>query len=77
MSQEVMQSRPIKVMGNNFDITLVAKDSISTNGYIDAVISGITRIEQLIASWDTNYQTSEIYKNGAVHPVKLDKELLT
>ncbi len=75
MSQEVMQSRPIKLMGNNLDITLVAKDFISTNEYVDTAISEIIRIEPSIALWEINYLTSEIITDAGVLPVKVDKEL--
>lgn len=65
----------IKLMGSRFDITVVAKDPVEGDVYIDMAISEITRIEKLISSWDTNSQTSEINRNAGLKPVKVDAEL--
>lgn len=62
-------------MGSRFEITVVAKDSTEANGYIDAAVGEITRIEKLISSWDPASQTSEINKNAGIKPVKVDEEL--
>lgn len=62
-------------MGNRFDITVVANDSISGNGYIDLAVAEIMRIEKLISSWDPNSRTSEINKNAGIRPVKVEPEL--
>ncbi len=62
-------------MGSRFDITVLAKDSISANTYIDIAINEITRIENLISSWDPNSQTSKINSNAGIKAVKVDQEL--
>lgn len=62
-------------MGSRFDITVVAKDSSEANSYIDLAVNEISRIENLISSWDLNSQTSEVNKNAGIKPVKVDKEL--
>lgn len=62
-------------MGSRFDITVIAKDSIEANKYIDTAVVEITRIEKLISSWDAESQTSIINKNAGLKPVKVDKEL--
>jgi thiamine biosynthesis lipoprotein len=62
-------------MGSRFDITVVAKDPVEGDVYIDMAINEITRIEKLISSWDTNSQTSEINRNAGSKPVKVDAEL--
>ncbi len=62
-------------MGSRFDITVVAKDSVQANQYIDLAVSEITRIERLISSWDPSSQTSEINRNAGIKPVKVDQEL--
>ena len=67
--------RTIKLMGSRFDITVVAKDPIEGQEYINLAVSEITRIEKLISSWNPNSQTSEINKNAGVQPVKVDVEL--
>ena len=67
--------RTVKLMGSRFDITVVAKDPVEGDEYIDMAISEITRIEKLISSWDENSQTSEINRNAGLNPVKVDTEL--
>jgi thiamine biosynthesis lipoprotein len=62
-------------MGSRFDITVVAKDSLEANKHIDTAVEEITRIENLISSWDPNSQTSEINRNAGIKPVKVNSEL--
>ncbi len=62
-------------MGSRFDITVVAKDSMEANSYIDSAVEEISRIEKLISSWDSQSQTSEINRNAGKAPVKVDTEL--
>ena len=62
-------------MGSRFDITVVAKDQVEADAYIDLAVNEIIRIEQLISSWDSNSQTSEINRNAGLRPVKVDVEL--
>jgi thiamine biosynthesis lipoprotein len=62
-------------MGSRFDITVVAKDSIVANKYIDTAAFEILRIEKLISSWDPNSQTSKINANAGIKPVVVDEEL--
>tara|TARA_B110000902_G_scaffold264440_1_gene345944 strand:- start:1684 stop:2580 length:897 start_codon:yes stop_codon:yes gene_type:complete len=64
-------------MGSSFELTVVAKDSSTATTYIDIAVSEITRIENLISSWDSNSQTSEINRNAGVKPVKVNEELFT
>lgn len=67
--------RTLKLMGSRFDITVVAKDQVEADEYIDLAVNEITRIEQLISSWDSNSQTSEVNRNAGLNPVKVDAEL--
>lgn len=67
--------RTLKLMGSRFDITVVSKDPVEANKHINLAINEITRIEQLISSWDPKSQTSEINRNAGIKPVKVDSEL--
>ena len=62
-------------MGSRFEITVVAKDSSEAVNFIDAGVTEIKRIENLISSWDEGSQTSEINRNAGKHPVIVDPEL--
>jgi thiamine biosynthesis lipoprotein len=67
--------RTLKLMGNRFEITVVANDSAEAKEYIDLAVEEISRIEKLISSWDPNSQTSEINRNAGIKPIKVDREL--
>ena len=73
-SQENVK-KTLKLMGSRFDITVVANSESEGGSYINLAIDEISRIEQLISSWDPNSQTSLINKNAGIKPVKVDKEL--
>lgn len=67
--------RPLFLMGCDFSVTVVAKDSIEANKYIDIAIHEMSRIENLISSWNPNSETSAINNNAGVRPVKVSQEL--
>lgn len=62
-------------MGSRFDVTVVAKDSTEGNKNIDLAVAEISRIENLISSWNPESQTSEININAGQNPVKVSPEL--
>ena len=62
-------------MGSRFDISVVDQSKESANEYIDIAISEISRIENIISSWNPSSQTSLINKNAGVKPIKVDDEL--
>ncbi len=73
-SQETYK-RALKLMGSRFDISIVADTQAEGDAYIDMAIHEISRIENLISSWDPNSQTTLINKNAGIKPVKVDGEL--
>jgi thiamine biosynthesis lipoprotein len=62
-------------MGSRFEIIAVSEDSLLAGKSIDAAISEIQRIENLISSWNPSSQTSIININAGKHPVAVNKEL--
>jgi len=73
-SQEIYK-RTLKLMGSRFDITVVASNKAQGNAYIDLAVAEISRIENLISSWDSRSQTSLINRNSGIKPVIIDLEL--
>lgn len=65
----------MKIMGCLFDITVVADNQEQANYFIDTASKEMTRIENLISSWDTTSQTSEINRNAGIRSVSVDQEL--
>lgn len=72
---QTQRKRTTMLMGSRFDITIVAKDSLSAEQHIDEVIGEITRIEYLISEWKPETQISEVNRNAGIRPVKVDKEV--
>lgn len=62
-------------MGCRFEIRAVHEDSIIAWQSIHAGIAEIRRIEQLISSWDSQSQTSQINQQAGIRPVTVDQEL--
>lgn len=63
------------LMGARFDITIVAKDSLTAETNIDTVIHEITRIENLISDWKPTSQISQVNANAGIGPVQVDPEV--
>jgi thiamine biosynthesis lipoprotein len=72
---QVLRKRTTLLMGGRFDITIVAKDSLTAEQNIDEVIAEITRIEYLISDWKPTTQISEVNQNAGIRPVKVDREV--
>lgn len=72
---QVLRKRNTMLMGGRFDITIVAKDSLTAEQSIDEVIAEINRIEYLISDWKPTTQISEVNQNAGIRPVKVDKEI--
>jgi len=62
-------------MGGRFDITIVAKDSLTAEQNIDTIITEITRIENLISDWRPNTQISQVNRNAGIAPVHVNAEV--
>ncbi len=67
--------RAERLMGNHFEITVVADDRIWANEKIDLAIEEIRRIERLLTTFNENSQTNQVNKQAGISPVKVDKEV--
>ena len=65
----------LKLMGNRFEITVVADDAKWANERIDDAVTEISRIEKLFTTFDEYSQTNLINRNAGIAPVKVDKEV--
>lgn len=72
---QVLRERPASIMGSRFDITIVAKDSLTAEQNIDSVIAEMQRIEYLISDWKTNTQIAKVNRNAGIAPVAVDREV--
>ena len=75
MNAQTVGVRDTILMGSKFKITLVDKDSISTEKNINKAIDEIIRIEKLISDWKPDSQVSQVNQNAGIKPIKVDKEV--
>lgn len=72
---QVLRKRTTLLMGGRFDISIIAKDSLSAEQNIDTIIAEISRIENLISDWKPTSQVSKVNQNAGIRPVKVDQEV--
>ena len=64
-----------ELMGNRFDVTVVALDEELGYISIDEAMAEVERINKMISSWDPDSETSQINENAGIKPVKVSLEL--
>lgn len=68
-------SQSLKLMGNNFTITVVAENNATAQKYIEDAVKEIIRIEKLLTTFNPDSQTNLINENAGIRPVKVDQEV--
>ena len=69
-------SKSLKLMGNNFTITVVAENKTVADTHIETAVTEIRRIENLLTTFSDDSQTNLINKNAGVKPVRTDIEVI-
>jgi thiamine biosynthesis lipoprotein len=64
-----------KLMGNRFEISVVAEDEVWANQQIESAVVEIQRIERLLTTFDEGSQTNLINRHAGIAPVQVDKEV--
>ena len=72
---QILRKRTTLLMSGRFDISIVAKDSLTAEQNINEVIAEITRIENLISDWKPDSQVSQVNQNAGIKPIKVDREV--
>lgn len=72
---QITYKRKLSMLGSPFEMTVVAKDSVQGNYYIDLAVVEVKRVEYLISDWIPTTQISQVNKNAGIKPVKVDKEV--
>ncbi|SCY22206.1 thiamine biosynthesis lipoprotein [Flavobacterium caeni] len=77
MTNPTMQkfSQSLKLMGNNFTITVVAQNNVVGKQNIEMAITEIRRIEELFTTFKPNSQTNLINDNAGIKPVQVCPEV--
>jgi len=68
-------SQSLKLMGNNFTITVVAQNEKTGNEHIALAVEEIRRIEKLLTTYKEDSQTNLINDNAGIAAVKVDLEV--
>lgn len=66
--------RGCKLMGNHFELSVVAEDEIWANDRIDAGVAEIQRIEKLLTTFSDNSETNRVNNNAGIMPVTVSRE---
>jgi len=72
---QITHKRKLYMLGSPFEMTVVAKDTVQGNSYIDWAVAEVKRIENLISDWIPTTQISQVNNNAGIKPVKVDKEV--
>ena len=64
-----------RLMGNTFEITVVANDNLWAESKTILAVSEIKRIEKLLTTFKEDSQTNQINGQAGIAPVKVDKEV--
>lgn len=67
--------RQMRLMGNQFEITVNSTNAALAEHYIDVAVEEISRIERLLTTFNENSQTNLINTNAGIAPVKVDREV--
>lgn len=67
--------RHMRLMGNAFEITVVATDAEFADKCIDNAVAEISRIEVLLTTFNETSQTNLINLNAGIRPVPVDREV--
>lgn len=72
---QIIHKRKLWMLGSPYEVTVVAKDTLQGNAYIDMAIAETKRIENQISDWIPTTPISTINKNAGIKPVKVDDEV--
>ena len=74
---ETVYSQSLRLMGNQFSFSAVARDPDQGNLCIAKGIEEVRRIEKVFATFDEHSQTNLINKNAGIEPVQVDSEVFS
>ncbi|WP_396185769.1 FAD:protein FMN transferase [Flavobacterium sp.] len=72
---QITHKRKLSMLGSPLEMTVVAKDTVDGNYYIDLAIAEVKRVENLISDWIPTTQISQVNQNAGIKAVKVDKEV--
>lgn len=76
-SLQTVYKRVLKLMGNRFELSVVAGDEAWAQACIDAGVAEIRRIEKLLTTFSDDSETNQVNQNAGIAPVKVSRETFT
>jgi len=76
MDKKISCNRILKLMGNRFEFTVVARDHLSGEKAIDTAVSEVERIEALLSTFKDSSETNLINQNAGIKPIEVGDEIL-
>jgi thiamine biosynthesis lipoprotein len=76
MEQKQVFKKAMLLMGNNFEISIVARNESWALDKIDLAVNEIKRIEKLLTTYNDQSETNQINLNAGIKPVKVSMETL-
>lgn len=70
-----LYKRVVRLMGNRFEISVVAEEELWAEACIESAINEIRRIEKLFTTFNETSQVNLVNQNAGIKPVKVDKEV--
>lgn len=74
MEQKQVFKKGMLLMGNNFEISIVASNEAWAFEKIDLAVSEIQRIEKLLTTYNDQSETNQINQHAGIRPVKVSSE---
>jgi thiamine biosynthesis lipoprotein len=72
---QIIHKRKLILLTSPFEMTVVAKDTVEANQYIDLAIAEVKRVENLVSDWKPETQIFHVNQNAGIQPVKVDDEV--
>ena len=72
---QIVYKKKLALIGSPFEITVIAKDTIEGNEYVNLAVGEVKRIENLISDWIPITQISQVNQNSGIKPIKVDDEV--
>ncbi len=75
VTEQRIHKQVMKLMGNRFEISVVADDANWAEERISEAVAEIKRIEKLLTTFDENSQTNLINRQAGIAPVTVEREV--
>ena len=72
---QITHKKKYALLGSPFEITVVAKDTVEGNFYVNLAVNEVKRIENLISDWIPTTQISQVNQNSGIVPIKVNNEV--